>query len=262
MKQLSNSIQQVKVIGPRRSKLKVSPLDINYLTRRPPWVATWWSAALPGLGHIHLGHYLKGLLLMSGEIVLNTLSKLNLAIYYSMIGKFDAVHQVINYNWLFLYCAVFVFAVWDAYRLTVDQNHASAIESMQEDRHLTHGSLNTWGMNTLNHRNPHMAFVWNFIFTGLFHICNNKLISGITLMGWMVAISYYTKLPKMIMYTVLGEFDLISSLFNPQWLLFFPSIYLFSIYDGYAHAVYNNELFAEEQAFHFDKLYGGTELKI
>jgi len=67
----------------------------------------------------------------------------------------------------------------------------------------------------------------------------------------------------MIMYTVLGEFDLIAPLINPQWLLFFPSIYLFSIYDGYAHAVYYNELFAEEQAYYFHKQYGhnGLELK-
>lgn len=259
---MPRDIQQVQLFKARREKVKVGPLDVNYINRRPPWVPAWWSAALPGLGHIHLGHYLKGLLLMSGEIVLNYLSHLNLAIVYSMTGRFESVHDVINYNWLLLYCAIFVFAVWDSYRLTIEQNQASMIESMQVPRTIIHGTIHTWGMNSLTHRNPHMAFVWNFIFAGLFHVCNNKLISGITLMGWMIAISYFTDLPRMIMYTLLGQFALIPSLINIHWLLFFPSIYLFSVYDGYSHAVYYNELFSEEQASYFTEYFNESELKL
>ncbi len=257
---MPNNIQPVKIFEPRRAKIKFGLFDMNYIQKRPLWISAWWSAALPGLGHIHLGHYIKGLLLMSGEIALNTLAELNLAIYYSMIGNFDGVHEVINYNWLCLYCCVFAFAIWDAYRITIDQNQSSLIEAKQEERSIAHGTIGTWGVNTLKRRNPRMAFVWSLLFAGLFHICNNKLISGITLMGWMIAISYYTKFPTMIIYTMTGQLDLIPPLINQQWLLFFPSIYLFSIFDGYVHAVYSNELFVEEQSYYLNKSYGVNEL--
>ncbi|KGP73348.1 hypothetical protein [Pontibacillus yanchengensis] len=259
---MAKNIQTVKMFKPRRAKLKIGPFDVNYIKKRRPLIIAWWSAALPGMGHIHLGHYLKGLLLVSGEIILNNFSRLNEAIFYSMTGNFSQVHEVINYNWLSLYCSFFVFAVWDSYRICIDTNKSSLIEEKQSSRELTFGVIDSWGINTLNVRNPKMAYVWNTIFPGLFHICNNKLISGMTLLGWTIIISYYTKIPLMVLYTFTGKFALIPDLIDVQWLLFFPSIYLFSIYDGYAHAVYYNQLFEEEQSYHFKKTFGNNDLHL
>ncbi|MFC0522867.1 hypothetical protein ACFFGV_04585 [Pontibacillus salicampi] len=256
------NIQKVQFFKPRRPKIKVGAFDVNYIKKRRPIIVAWWSAALPGMGHIHLGHYLKGLLLVSGEIVLNTLSHLNTAIFFSMTGQFQAVHEVVNYNWLILYSSFFVFAIWDSYRICIDTNKSSLIEEKQSIKETAFGAIDTWGMNTLNIRNPRMAFVWNGIFPGLYHLCNNKIISGITLLGWMITISYFTKLPLVVLLTMTGQFTEIQPLINPQWLLFFPSIYLFTLYDGYSHAVFYNRLFEEEQAYHFHEKFGDNRLQM
>ena len=255
-------LTRVRIEKPRRVKGVVGILDINYVKRRPPWIVAWWSAALPGLGHIHSGHYLKGLILMSGEILLNNFSNLNLSIFYTMILNFEKARDVINYNWLILYCGIFVFAIWDSYRICIETNKYSLIEESLHSRELDFSTMNTLGVNFLDKRNPHMALMWSFVFSGLYHICNNKLLSGLTLLSWNMVVAYYTKIPEMLRFTLTGQFERISAVIDIQWLLFFPSIFMFSIYDAYTHAIYYNQLYEEEQILHFNKRFGNNKLDI
>lgn len=46
----------------------------------------WLSATFPGLGHIRLGSYLKGFILIALEIIINIKADLNLSILYSFTG--------------------------------------------------------------------------------------------------------------------------------------------------------------------------------
>lgn len=116
---MDNDIKKEDV---RYCKMDISPLGINYLHRSNPWAAAWWSAALPGFGHLHLGSYVKGFIFMAGEIFINLKARINLAIFYTFIGDFEKANHVFNERWGLYYMAVWVFAIYDAYRISIEIN--------------------------------------------------------------------------------------------------------------------------------------------
>ncbi|WP_438446987.1 hypothetical protein [Gorillibacterium sp. sgz5001074] len=259
---MEDRIPQVRLAAPRRSKIHIGVFDINYLVKRNPWVPAWWSMALPGMGHLHLGMYMKGFILMSGEIFLNTAGHINEAILYTMTLQWDKVNPTINHNWAYIYVLIWVFAIWDSYRLAVDLNKLTLLESRQPGRNMKKMVLSTVGINFLDKRTPWMSVFLSLSFSGLSHICNSKLISGLTMLGWMVAISTYTHYPSLIVYTFTGNFDLLHDAVNYQWLLFFPSIYFFAAYDAYAHAIHSNNLFKEEQREYLTERFGRNGFRL
>lgn len=253
---------KVQIIEPRRPKMHISPIGINHFRRSHPWMAAWLSATVPGFGQIYLGMYLKGLILLSLEILLNTFGKVNLAILYTFTLQFDKVHQVVDYNWALVYAAIFVFGVWDAYRVSVETNKLSFLESRQNIRNLKNAMVNAFEINFLDKRNPWVAAALSASFIGLGHLYSHRLITGFTLFGWNLAIIYFTHLPELIICTFTGQFQVIPTLVDYQWLLFYPSLYTFSIYDSYAATVSSNRMFEEEQIYYLSGKYGTNKLNV
>lgn len=79
-------------------------------------------------------------------------------------------------------------------------------------------------------------------------------------MGWFVAIIFQSHIYKAIIETFLGHFAMAKQAVDYQWLLFFPSIYVFAIWDSYNDAVETNKLFAEQQKNYLRKVYGSKKL--
>jgi hypothetical protein len=78
--------------------------------------AVLWSVALPGFAQLLAGQYIKGVLFIFLEFLINVASNFNLAIKYSFNWKiYDAI-AVIDYQWLMFYPCLYMFAMWDAYR--------------------------------------------------------------------------------------------------------------------------------------------------
>jgi hypothetical protein len=75
-----------------------------------------WSLALPGFGQILNGKFLKGLLLVGLEFLINSQSNLNEIIISSFHGEIDKTIYQTNYQWLMFYPCVYMFAIWDAYK--------------------------------------------------------------------------------------------------------------------------------------------------
>lgn len=75
-----------------------------------------WSIALPGFGQIRNGDFLKALLFVGLEFLVNVQSKFNIIIIYSFHwNNIEAIKQT-NYHWLMFYPCLYMFAIWDAYR--------------------------------------------------------------------------------------------------------------------------------------------------
>ncbi|WP_369412918.1 hypothetical protein [Oceanobacillus alkalisoli] len=106
----------------RRYKAHVSLCGTTQLHLRNPYIIAWWSAAFPGCGHLLLPKYLRGYSLFLWEIIVNNMSHLNLAIMYSFTGTFHMAGEVLKRRVLLLYLPVYIFAIWDSYRATVDLN--------------------------------------------------------------------------------------------------------------------------------------------
>ncbi|MBM7603948.1 hypothetical protein JOC75_001921 [Metabacillus crassostreae] len=75
-----------------------------------------WSIALPGFGQFLNGSLFKGSVFIFLEILVNVLSKFNLAILYSFQGEIQKAIDVTNLQWLMFYPCLYMFAIWDAYR--------------------------------------------------------------------------------------------------------------------------------------------------
>jgi len=81
-----------------------------------PLEALLWSIALPGLGQLLNRKYLKGILLIILEVMINIGARLNLSIMYSFKGEIQTAIELTNYQWLMFYPCVYMFGIWDGYK--------------------------------------------------------------------------------------------------------------------------------------------------
>lgn len=230
----------------RRPKAYVSSLATNHVHLRNPWVTIWLSATFPGFGHIFIGSYIKGFLLIIWEIVINVESKLNLAIMYSFTGRFELAKETLDQRWLLLYVPVFIYALWDSHRSTIDLNKLSVLAD-RADPPLVPFKMDSVEVNYLDKRNPWVAAFWSALMPGLGHSCTHRLPTGFFVLTWWIVISYKAKLMTAVHLTFTGAFSQAAAVVDPEWLLFMPSLYGFAILDSYAHTVEYNKLFEAEQ---------------
>lgn len=84
--------------------------------RKSPLENLLWSIALPGFGQLLNGKYVKGLVLIALEFVVNMNARLNLAIMYSFQGNIPAAIEYTDYQWLMFYPCLYMFGIWDSFR--------------------------------------------------------------------------------------------------------------------------------------------------
>lgn len=75
-----------------------------------------WSIALPGFGQLLNQKFLKGMLLVVLEFVINVQARLNLVIVASFHGDMTKAVEATDYQWLMFYPCLYLFAIWDAYK--------------------------------------------------------------------------------------------------------------------------------------------------
>lgn len=78
--------------------------------------ALLWSIALSGFGQLLNKKYLKGILVISLEFLINVRSHFNEVILHSFNGDIEKAIERTDYQWLMFYPCVYFFAMWDAYK--------------------------------------------------------------------------------------------------------------------------------------------------
>lgn len=78
--------------------------------------ALFWSIALPGFGQLLNGKWLKGVLFVALEFLINAQANFNEAIISSFHGNIDLAIQQTNFQWLMFYPCLYFFAMWDAFK--------------------------------------------------------------------------------------------------------------------------------------------------
>ncbi|MFD1739077.1 hypothetical protein ACFSCX_21440 [Bacillus salitolerans] len=82
-----------------------------------------WSIALPGFAQILNKHYIKGILFIILEFLINVQGHLNEAIVYSFQGDTQQAISIVDYQWIMFYPCLYVFAMWDAYKSAKEKLH-------------------------------------------------------------------------------------------------------------------------------------------
>ena len=75
----------------------------------------FWSIAFPGFGQLLNGRYVKGILLVILELLVNVNANFNQIILLSFQGEISKAIQITNYQWLMFYPCLYFFAMWDAW---------------------------------------------------------------------------------------------------------------------------------------------------
>ena len=75
-----------------------------------------WGIAFPGFGQLLSGSYIKGILLVLLEIIINVQAHFNRIIILSFNGNIHEAVTQANYDWLLFYPCVYFFAIWDAFK--------------------------------------------------------------------------------------------------------------------------------------------------
>ena len=114
-KEQSRSLLVILVSG--RPRVITEQLDMA-----DAWVAAWWSAAFPGMGHLLHGSYVKGFIFFAWEFIINIGARINEAMVYSFTGQFELAKATLDTRWVLLYIAVYIISIWDSYRTSVDIN--------------------------------------------------------------------------------------------------------------------------------------------
>lgn len=245
----------------RRPKGTMNSLATNFFHLRNPLTMAWWSAAYPGFGHISMGNYISGFLLFFWEMTVNTQGKVNLAILYSFTGRFDMAKEIVNNRWLLLYVLVYIFAIWDSYRLTLQFNQLAVLADRNEET-VQPVSVSFVEINALDQRSPWSAVAWTILAPGLGHIYTHRIPTGFFLIIWWMVIAYFSFLFQSVQYSALGLFEEAKAIVDPEWLIFLPSIYGYAVYDVYVNTVEFNRLFEKEQASFLKKNYQSTKFKM
>jgi len=197
---------------------------------------------------------LRGFVLFIWEVVVNIKANVNLAMIYSFQGEIDMAKDILDTRWLLIYIPVYIFGIWDSYRTTVDLNKIYLMAEREEHR-FNSFSIGAMEINYLDKRNPVMAIIWSLFVPGLGQLYIHRIVTAFFVIIWCVVFFYYSRALEGISLLFLGEIAKATSVVNPEWLLFFPSLYGFAVFDAYINTVENNKLYEKEQRAYFQEKY-------
>ncbi|WP_442597191.1 hypothetical protein [Neobacillus sp. D3-1R] len=245
----------------KRYKAHVSILGTTQIHLRNPYIIAWWSAAFPGFGHMILSKYLRGFTLFIWEVVINLKANVNLSMNYSFQGNIDMAKEVLDTRWLLIYIPVYIFAIWDSYRTTVDMNNVYMLAE-HENHPFNTFSIGALEINYLDKRNPVLSFLWSLFMPGLGQLYIHRIVTAFFVIIWSVVFFYFSHALEAISLLFLGEVQQATSIIKPEWLLFFPSLYGFAVFDSYINTVENNKLYEKVQRGFLTKNYQNPNFQI
>lgn len=103
-------------------------------------------------------------------------------------------------------------------------------------------TISSLGINFIQKQNPLMVAWWSAVFPGFGHYFLNHYIRGTFLTLTEVAINTLAHINEAMVYSFCGQFDLATSVLNPNWTFGYLVIYLITIWDSYRSTVTQNEL--------------------
>ncbi|WP_052487827.1 hypothetical protein [Gordoniibacillus kamchatkensis] len=229
----------------RYPRMTVKGISINYLRFSNAYMTIWWGMAFPGFGQWFQGRYFYGLILIVWEFFINLQSNINVAICYTLAGRFDDARQAIDQRWFLCYIAVYIFAVWDCYHVGIDLNRRVMLAEREEQQQKSF-SLSSLSIELLALRDSRLSVAWSLLVPGAGHFwLHRKLIAVFFMVIWILTI-VQSRVPQGVLYTMVGDFTGATRVLKPEWLLFVPSLYLFACYDAYVSTERMNELYVRE----------------
>ncbi|AXF55048.1 hypothetical protein [Salicibibacter kimchii] len=244
-----------------RFRAYVSTLGTSQLHLRNPYIVACWSGLCPGFGHVLLSNYLRGFLLFLTEMFLNVMTHLNQAVIYSFTGQTELAKDILDPRWLLLFAPLYIFAIWDSYRSTVDANKQFLLAD-HENAPFSSFTIGSTELNYLDKRSPGWSVFWSLMTPGLGQLYLNRILFALLVVSTFIVFVYFSYFLVAVHYLFLGQTSAATQVLNPQWFLFIPSKMAFPAFDAYVHAVENNKLYEHEQRNFLKQHYQDYRVKM
>jgi hypothetical protein len=246
--------KEIKIGGRYQQLFSMNGITTNVVAFLNPWIPLWWSASFPGFGHFLIGNTVTGFVLVLFEFTFNNFAQVNNAIYHSMLGDFSGAKEVLNLRWFFGYIGVYLFAMYDSYRRTVEYNKFYVL-SYRYTQNVNISDLSPVSKNEIDITSPVMGMFWSFITPGLGSQFTNRLPTFFFSLTWWCVTIYQSRWLEGIYYTAVGDFLHAKAVLDPQWLLFIPSLMTFTMYFSYKETVKGNKQFKLSQTQYLRAAY-------
>lgn len=102
--------------------VSMSPLEINILNKRKPYVAMLWSLILPGIGHFYLHRMASCVFYLIWWITIAKFSGFLFSIFYLAMGDWHSALKIINPQWFLYLPSIYGFGIFNTYQLAVEIN--------------------------------------------------------------------------------------------------------------------------------------------
>ncbi|UOQ91650.1 hypothetical protein MUO14_13925 [Halobacillus shinanisalinarum] len=80
------------------------------------------------------------------------------------------------------------------------------------------------------------AILWSIAFPGFGQFLNRDLIKGLTFLVLEIVINLCSSFNRAIIFSFNGEITKAIEVTNYQWLMFYPCVYMFGIWDAYKYS--------------------------
>ncbi|MFD2655833.1 MULTISPECIES: hypothetical protein [Gracilibacillus] len=80
------------------------------------------------------------------------------------------------------------------------------------------------------------AILWSIALPGFAQVLNGRIVKGIILIGLEFLINVQSHLNQIIIFSFYGQIDMAIATANFQWLMFYPCLYFFAMWDAYRDA--------------------------
>ncbi|WP_210366267.1 hypothetical protein [Bacillus sp. REN3] len=85
------------------------------------------------------------------------------------------------------------------------------------------------------------AIMWSIALPGFAQLLTGNLIKGVFFVGLEILVNVMGSFNKAIMYSFLGETKRAMEVIDYQWLMFYPCLYMFVMWDAYRSAMPDTE---------------------
>jgi TM2 domain-containing membrane protein YozV len=100
----------------------IGAMEINYLDKRNPIMAAFWSSVVPGLGQLYIHRIITAFFVIFWAVLFFYLSHVLEAGTLLILGEVKQSTSVLKGEYLLMLPSIYGFAVYDAYVNTVENN--------------------------------------------------------------------------------------------------------------------------------------------
>ncbi|SET48903.1 hypothetical protein SAMN05421676_10578 [Salinibacillus kushneri] len=104
------------------NQLIIRPLEINYLDKRNPTVATLWAMTIPSIGQLYIHRIFSAFFTLVITVVFVHFSHFIEGLHYLLLGNIEKSTAVLNKQWVLYMPSFYFFTIYDSYMNAVENN--------------------------------------------------------------------------------------------------------------------------------------------